>query len=98
MSDRDEHFHVHRDTQSVALVEFVAHKSDEPRTLAIYEDFEDVVRPIVDHIANFYQDNGFVIRIILAKLRAGCRIEEHVDSGYSLLAVHRIHVPMSHKR
>jgi tetratricopeptide (TPR) repeat protein len=93
-SDRDEHFHVHRDTQSVTLVEFVAHRYEEPLELPIYEEFRELLRPIVEHIADFYQDNGFVVRILLAKLRAGCRIEEHVDSGYSLLAVHRVHVPI----
>lgn len=93
-SDRDEHFHVHRDTQSITLVEFIAHKYDEPVELPIYKEFEDLLQPVIDHIADFYQDNGFVVRILLAKLRAGCRIEEHVDSGYSLLAVHRVHIPV----
>lgn len=93
-SNRDEHFHVHRDTQSVTLVEFVAHKYEEPLELPIYAEFAEVVQPIVDHIADYYQDNGFVVRILLAKLRAGAKIEEHVDSGYSLLTVHRVHIPV----
>lgn len=93
-SKRDEYFHIHRDTQAVTLVEFVAHKYEEPLILPVYEEFEDLVRPVVDHIADFYQDNGFVVRILLAKLRAGGRIDEHVDTGYSLLTVHRIHVPL----
>ena len=78
----------------MTLVEFVAHKYDEPLELPIYAEFEQFVRPIVDHIADFYQDNGFVVRILLAKLRAGAKIEAHVDSGYSLLTVHRVHIPI----
>lgn len=93
-SDRDEHFHVHRDTQAITLVEFIAHKYDEPLELPIYQEFEDLLRPVIDHIADYYEDNGFVVRILLAKLRAGCKIEEHVDSGYSLLSVHRVHIPV----
>lgn len=34
------------------------------------------------------------MRILLARLRAGGKIDEHVDSGYSLLNVHRIHIPV----
>jgi tetratricopeptide (TPR) repeat protein len=93
-SDRDEHFHVHRDTRSVTLIEFIAHKDEEPRALPLYSEFEELVQPVVDHIADYYQDNGFVIRVLLAKLLAGCNIKEHVDTGYSLLAVHRVHIPV----
>lgn len=93
-SARDEHFHVHRDTQSVTLIEFRAHKHEVPVVQPIYAEFEEHVSPVVEHIANYYQDSGFVIRILLAKLRAGCKIDAHVDTGYSLLTVHRIHVPI----
>lgn len=93
-SDRKERFYVHRDTQSVALTQFVAHADESPATQPLYAEFEEQVRPVVEHIANYYHDNGFVLRILLAKLRAGGKIDEHVDSGYSLLTVHRIHIPI----
>ena len=93
-SDRKERFYVHRDTQSLALIQFVAHSDSAPETQPLYVEFEKQLRPVIRHIANFYQDNGFVLRILLAKLRAGGKIEEHVDTGFSLLTVHRIHVPL----
>jgi tetratricopeptide (TPR) repeat protein len=93
-SDRRERFYVHRDTQSVTLIQFIAHQDEKPEALPLYAEFEGLVRPIVEHIANYYQDNGFALRILLARLRAGGKIDEHVDSGYSLLNVHRIHIPV----
>lgn len=93
-SDRRERFYVHRDTQSVTLIQFIAHQDDKPEPLPLYAGFEELVGPVVEHIANYYQDNGFALRILLARLRAGGKIDEHVDSGYSLLNVHRIHIPV----
>jgi tetratricopeptide (TPR) repeat protein len=93
-SDRSERFEVHRQTQSVLLVQFSEHLHDEPVPQPLYADFEEVLRPVVDHIARYYRDNGFVVRILFAKLLAGGKIEEHVDFGYSLIGVHRIHIPV----
>jgi tetratricopeptide (TPR) repeat protein len=93
-SDRSERFEVHQRTQSVILVQFSEHLHNEPVPQPLYPEFEEVLRPVVDHIARYYRDNGFVVRILLAKLLAGGEIEEHVDFGYSLMGVHRIHVPI----
>ena len=93
-SDRSERFEVHRQTQSVELVQFSEHLHNEPVPQPLYPEFEEVLQPIVDHIARYYRDNGFVVRILLAKLLAGGKINEHVDFGYSLMGVHRIHIPV----
>lgn len=93
-SDRSERFEVHRQTQSVVLIQFSEHLHGSPVEQPLYADFREVLQPVVEHIARFYQDNGFVVRVLLAKLLAGGTIEEHVDFGYSLLGVHRIHVPI----
>ena len=93
-SDRAERFQVHQDTQSVILIKFAGGLDNEPEIQPHYAEFEEQLRPVVDHIASYYQDNGFVLRILLAKLRASGRIDEHVDIGYSLLNVHRIHIPV----
>jgi tetratricopeptide (TPR) repeat protein len=93
-SDRSERFEVHRRTQSVPLIQFAEHLHDEPEPKPLYPEFEEVLRPIFDHIARYYQDNGFVVRTLLAKLLAGGKIEQHVDFSYSLLGVHRIHIPV----
>lgn len=93
-SDRSERFEVHQQTHSITLVEFAEHLHNEPLQQPLYSEFEEVLQPIVDHIARYYRDNGFVVRILLAKLLAGGKIEEHVDFGYSLMGVHRIHIPI----
>lgn len=93
-SDRSERFEVHRQTLSVPLIQFAEHLHNEPVIWPQYLEFEEVLRPIVDHIARFYRDNGFVVRALVAKLLAGGKIEEHEDFGYSLLGVHRIHIPV----
>ena len=46
-SDRKERFYVHRDTQSVALIQFVAHSDDVPTVGPLYAEFEEQVRPVV---------------------------------------------------
>jgi tetratricopeptide (TPR) repeat protein len=93
-SDRAELFEVHRHTQSIELVQFVQHLHDQPIEDPWCAEFEELLRPIVEHIARFYQDNGFVLRILFAKLRAGGNIGEHQDFGYSLVKIHRIHIPV----
>jgi tetratricopeptide (TPR) repeat protein len=52
------------------------------------------LKPIIAHIAEFYQDNGFVASLIFAKLLPGGKIPRHADGGYSLMKVHRIHIPI----
>lgn len=93
-SDRGQRFYVHRSTQSILLIKFVEYISKQPEKQPLYGEFEDQLRPVTEHIANYYQDNGFVLRLLLAKLRSGGRIDEHVDTGFSLLNSHRIHIPI----
>ena len=93
-SDREKIFNVHRDTRSIKLVHFEDYKYDEPEYRDRYFEFEDELRPVIDHIAKYYQDNGFVIRAMLARLSAGGKIPEHTDAGYSLMNCHRIHIPL----
>jgi len=93
-SDRSERFKVHRQTQTVLLIKYLEGVSTKPEIQPPYAEFEELLRPVVDYIANYYQDNGFVLRILLTKLTAGSKIDEHVDFGYSLLNVHRIHIPI----
>ena len=93
-SDRSERYEVHRQTETVMLIKFLGGISIKPEIQPLYAEFEEQLQPVLDHIARYYQDNGFVLRILLAKLTAGGKIDEHVDSGYSLLNVHRIHIPI----
>jgi len=93
-SERERLFAVHKDTQSLKLVHFEDFKFEKPEYQTLYSDMENELRPIVDYIADYYQNNGFIVRMILAKLLAGGKIPTHTDAGFSLLNCHRIHVPI----
>jgi tetratricopeptide (TPR) repeat protein len=75
-------------------VHFEDFQYEKPEYQELYSVFEGVLQPVVDYIAEYYRDNGFVVRIILAKLLAGGSIPKHTDAGYSLLACHRVHIPL----
>ena len=94
-SERERLFDVHRDTQALLLVHFEDYQYKVPDRRELYADFETVLSPVVDYIARYYQNNGFVVRMILAKLVAGGKIPKHTDAGYSLLNCHRIHMPIT---
>ncbi len=93
-SGREQRFEVHRDTQALLAVQFEGLDQDEPEYLELYSEFEEYLDQLVDYIARFYSDNGFVVRILFAKLRAGGNIRAHTDSGKSLLDCHRVHIPI----
>jgi tetratricopeptide (TPR) repeat protein len=94
VSERERLFAVHRDTQSLLMVHFEDYKYEKPEYRDLFFELEDVLKPVVDYIANYYQNNGFIVRMILAKLVAGGKIPEHTDAGYSLLNCHRVHLPI----
>jgi tetratricopeptide (TPR) repeat protein len=93
-SERERRFDVHRDTQALLLIHFEDYKYEKPEYRELYYEFEDELKPLIDHIAAYYQDNGFVVRLIFAKLLAGGVIPKHADGGYSLLNCHRVHIPI----
>jgi tetratricopeptide (TPR) repeat protein len=93
-SDRNRIFKVHSHTQSLALVHFEDYKYETPEYRDLYAEFRDEIGPIVDYVADYYQDNGFVVRALLAKLAAGGEIPRHTDAGYSLMNCHRVHLPI----
>ena len=93
-SGREHLFAVHKDTQSLQLVHFEDFQYEEPAYRELYSDLEDVMQPVVNHISDYYKDNGFIVRIILAKLLQGGSIPQHTDAGYSLLNCHRVHIPL----
>jgi tetratricopeptide (TPR) repeat protein len=93
-SGREKRFEIHRDTEALLLIKFEDFRFTTPKFSELYAQFREVTQPLVDHIAKYYQDNGFVGRMVFAKLLAGGKIIEHSDLGYSLLNCHRIHIPI----
>jgi Tfp pilus assembly protein PilF/quercetin dioxygenase-like cupin family protein len=93
-SGREKLFAVHRDTQSLQLVHFEDHKYKKPEYFDLFFELETELRPVLDFVASYYQNNGFIVRMILAKLVAGGKIPKHTDAGFSLLNCHRVHLPI----
>ncbi len=93
-SERERLFAVHRDTQSLQLIHFEDYKYEKPEHLDLSLELENELRPVIDFVANYYQNNGFIVRMILAKLVAGGKIPKHTDAGFSLLNCHRVHLPI----
>jgi len=94
-SESERRFDVHRDTQALLLIHFEDYESTKPDYRELYFELQNELKPLVDYIANYYQNNGFVVRLLLAKLLAGGKIPNHTDAGYSLLNCHRIHIPIT---
>ena len=93
-SQREEHFEAHRDTQSLVLINFFRSKHTKPDYRELYFEYENELKPVVDCIADYYQNNGFLVRMLLVKLPAGGQIPNHTDGGYALLNCHRVHIPI----
>jgi len=93
-SDREHRFELHRKTQSLLLIYDDDFRHYNPTYHDIYSQFEDELKPLLDFIAENFQHNGFVVRLIFTKLQGHGKIPTHADGRYSLLHCHRIHVPI----
>ena len=93
-SERERLFDVHRDTQALLLVHFEDYQYHRPEYRELYAGFRQALAPVIDYVADYYRNNGFIVRLVLAKLNAGGRIPRHTDAGYSLLNCHRVHLPI----
>lgn len=89
---------VHRATESLVMVftdddawpELTVRKEPGWRRLA------DAALPLMhDLIARCYPPGGAIVRAMAAKLKAGNRIDPHVDTHPSFHIGHRIHVPIT---
>ncbi len=93
-SERERLFDVHRDTQALLLIHFEDFKYKKPDYRERYFELQNELKPVLDYIDDYYQNNGFIVRLLLAKLLAGGKIPHHTDAGYSLLNCHRVHIPI----
>jgi hypothetical protein len=93
-SGREKTFEAHRQTKSLMLIYDEDFRHYNPTYQGIYSKFEAELKPLLETIAENFQHNGFVVRMILAKLQGHGSIPVHTDSGYSLLKCHRIHIPI----
>ena len=93
-SDRERTYQVHERTRSLLLIHDSDFRHVDPTYQPLYQDFEAALKPIIDSISAYYSPDGYVIRILLARLPAGAQIDVHSDNLHSLLNCHRIHIPI----
>lgn len=94
LSGREKTFEAHKQTQSLLLIHDDDFRHYNPTHCHLYSKFKKELQPLIDFIADYHQHNGFVGRILIAKLRAGGKIAAHSDGLYSLIKCNRIHVPL----
>jgi len=89
---RQDRFNVHKQTKSIVLrfcevdsLNFIHYKRDFPQL--------DILEPILEHIASFYEIGGF-LRIVIVSLPPGASVDRHVDLGAMYDYAHRIHIPI----
>jgi len=97
---RQERFKIHRFTQTIELVFDQDFRHENPTRCEYYHKLgvEPMLAPIEQCIrtafAPTYGDKGYTVRALLVNLKAGGRIPPHDDTGYSLMACARVHVPV----
>jgi len=97
---------IHQHTQTIGLIYDDDMRHSDGTVHAIYHELEDLVTPIENHIANFYQqlkpnilesrrdEQPYFARIILVRLKSGGAISRHKDGTPSMRRCHRIHLPL----
>jgi len=94
LSGREKTYEAHKQTQSLLLIHDEDFRHYNPTYCDLYQKFKKELQPFIDFIAEYHQHNGFIGRILIAKLRAGGKISAHADGLYSLIKCNRIHVPL----
>jgi hypothetical protein len=91
---RQNKFAAHADTATIPLIFDKDFRHIGATRLPRYEQFAAPLQPLVAHISEHFDWQGWVVRCILAKLRRGGRIPLHSDGGFSLMHAHRFHIPV----
>ena len=60
----------------------------------MYSEFRRELKPVFDYIADYFGNDGYIVRALFARLAAHGRIDSHTDGLFSLLKCHRIHIPI----
>jgi len=91
---RQENFAIHSDTETIYLIYDRDFRHASPTTLPKFAEFSSAMQPFIALIAERFAHDGWVVRCVLANLRAGGRIALHEDLGCSLRQSRRIHIPV----
>lgn len=93
-SGREELYEPHRDTQALLIVHDDDFRHSRPTVKPLYETFKAELVPLFQLISSYYGGDGFFIRVLFARLRAGGKISPHIDKVHTLLNCNRIHLPI----
>jgi hypothetical protein len=92
---RQDEYEVHAETQSIILAFFSGWPEVTVSHAQGWDGFADVAMPVIDAlVARHYPPGGLLLRIVLARLLPGKRIDLHYDRHPSFSIAHRIHVPL----
>jgi len=92
---RQQQFDVHAQTQSIVLVFCEGWPAVRILKYAGWEHLGREATPVMDEvIGKHYPTGGVILRAMVARLPAGCRIHRHRDAHPSFSVAHRIHVPL----
>ena len=93
---RQERFKIHRFTQTIELIfdQDFRHENPTRRDSFYSLGAEALLAPIEQTLRQAYTGKGYTVRALLVNLKAGGQIPAHDDTGYSLMASCRVHVPI----
>lgn len=94
---RQQSYEVHQDTESIVMLfcDETWPDGDVHREVG-WDRLANDAMPLIDHIIEtYYNPGGIVLRAMAAKLKAGGRINPHVDALQSFHMGHRIHLPIT---
>ncbi len=97
-SGREKLYEPHRDTQALLLIHDDDFRHFKPSLLPLFETFRSDLEPLFQRFPEFYKSQGYFVRALFARLRAGGAIAPHVDRVPSLLNCHRVHLPITSNR
>ncbi len=93
-SGREEKYEVHKQTQALQLIYDSDFRHYNPTVHPLHHEFRRELEPFTDFVTRHFDGDGFIVRLIFARLNAQGVIAPHSDGLYSLLKCHRIHVPI----
>lgn len=90
---RQETYDVHAKTLTIPLIFSQDFESENVAYHGCFEHFADEIK-VLTAIFEEKLGFGYITRTILVNLKANSTIPEHIDSGSSLDACHRMHIPL----
>lgn len=85
----------HKDTHTIPILYDKDRRHFDPTRKEKYLEFEMVLTPVFEKLAQLFNHEGCIVRCMFARLKSGGMIPPHCDKGYSLNHSHRVHIPIA---